>query len=147
MGLIFNKPEFTRAICDQAHAIVNIEFDVSFATVANGKLLGGVVFTDWTGRGGSVFGHFASWSPRWLTRDLLFVAFDYAFNGLGVNKVFGAIRSDNAQAIFLCRRWGYREEACISGVYPGGDMVLMSLLREDCRYLGLKSRFRAMEDA
>ena len=147
MGIIFNNPDFTRAICHRAQAIVNIEFDVSFASVANGKLLGGVVFTAWTGRGGSVGGHVASWHPRWLTRDLLFVSFDYAFNGLAVKKVFGTVPSDNMKAISLNRRWGYKEEARVSGVYPGADMVLMSLVREDCRYLGLKSRFRATEDA
>ena len=85
-----------------------------FASVANGKLLGGVVFTSWTGRGGSVGGHVASWSPRWLTRDLLFVSFDYAFNGLGVKKIFGTVPSDNMKAISLNRRWGYKEEARIS---------------------------------
>jgi RimJ/RimL family protein N-acetyltransferase len=138
MGVIFNKPEFTRAVCDRAHAIVNIEFDISICSVANGKLLGGVVYSNYTGHGGSVLCHMAGWSPRWMTRDLLWVGFDYPFNALQVRKIFACIPSDNRDAIAINKRWGFRDECILRDVYPGADMIVLSMQREDCRFLGLK---------
>ena len=138
MGIIFNKPEFTRAICDRAHALVNIEFDVSICSFANGKLLGGVVYANYTGKGGSVICHMAGWSPSWMTRDLLWVGFDYPFNALHVVKIFATVPSDNAAALSINKRWGFREEHTVKDVYPGADMILLSMGREDCRFLGVK---------
>jgi RimJ/RimL family protein N-acetyltransferase len=146
MGILFNNPDFTRAVCHRASAIVNIEFDISICSVANGKLLGGVVYSNYTGSGGSVLCHMAGWSPHWMTRDLLYVGFDYPFNGLKVRKIFATIPSDNWNAIHINKRWGFRDECTLTDVYPGADMIVLSMQREDCRFLGLKPHARVAEE-
>lgn len=107
-------------------------------TAADGTLLGGVVFEEFTGR--SVQLHLASFAPRWMNRDLLWVVFDYPFNQLKVEQVLGYITEDNAPALNFARRIGLREISRIPDVVPAGDVVVMSIRRENCPWLDLKPR-------
>jgi RimJ/RimL family protein N-acetyltransferase len=106
-----------------------------------GTLLGGVVYKDWTGLGGSIAVHVAGLRDRWVNRALLFVCFDYPFNQLQVKKIFGQISSRNRVAYEAAKHLGFVEEARIRDVYPDGDMVLLSMTREQCRFLEMPPSF------
>jgi hypothetical protein len=101
----------------------------------NGILMGGSVFTQWTGYGGSVAIHVAGFHPRWINRTILFVTFDYPFNQLGVKKLFGQVPSYNKKALDFDLHLGFKAEIIIPDVYPEGDLVLLSMKREECRFL------------
>jgi len=106
----------------------------------DGGLMGGVVYKDWTGVGGSIAMHVAGIRPRWVNRAMLWVCFDYPFNQLQVKKVFGAVPSYNKVAYEFDKHLGFQDEATIQGVYPDGYLMLLSMTREQCRFLDMPPR-------
>lgn len=105
-----------------------------------GVLLGGVVYENWTGAGGSCLAHIAGFAPNWINRDFLFVMFDYPFVQLDCNQVFGQVHSKNQHSIDFNKKLGWEEVITLEGVFPDGDMILMRYRRENCRFLGIKPR-------
>lgn len=104
----------------------------------SGELLGGVIYDGYTGS--CIFIHQAGFSKYWLSRDMLWVAFDYPFNQLGCSKVCGTIPSSNPQLLAINKKIGFIVEATIKGAYPGADMLVLSMERDQCRWLDLKPR-------
>ncbi len=104
----------------------------------NGKLLGGVFYESCTGP--MIFAHQASFSKHWLCRDLLWVMFHYPFVQLGCNKICGTIPSSNADLLQFNLKLGFTIETSVKGAYPDGDMLIMSMLRNECRWLNVKPR-------
>lgn len=134
----FNDMDDGREICEAAGSCFNPLADVSIARLTpEGKLMGGVVYNGYTGKGGSIGLHYAGFHPRWFSRDMLFVCFDYPFNQLGVKKIFGQVPASNAQAIKVNLHMGFVPEKVIKDVYPDGDMLLVAMYREQCRFLNL----------
>lgn len=94
----------------------------------------GVIFENWNGR--SLVAHMAV-NGR-ITRRYLFVIFDYAFNRADVEKVILPVQSTNAQSIKFVLNLGFQEEAKIRDAAPGGDILLFTLAKQNCRFLGEK---------
>jgi hypothetical protein len=135
-GIRFNDPEDAKRLSESVHVIYNPLADQIISRVNHGgNLLGGVVYKDYTGRGGSIAMHVAGYSPTWINRTMLWICFDYPFNQLGVKKVFGQVPSWNRHAYEFDKHLGFRVECEIDGVYPGGSMMLLSMRREQCRFL------------
>jgi hypothetical protein len=97
------------------------------------EVLGGVVFEDYTGV--CIQAHIALSSARVPCRKLLSAAAGYAFNQMGVQKILGVVRSTNLPALKMDMRIGFKPEAVIKGVFEDGDMVIMSMTREDCSFI------------
>jgi RimJ/RimL family protein N-acetyltransferase len=125
------------AIATTAGAVFNPLIDVTICRVRDGVRLGGVIFNNFTEE--SIMIHSASWAPRWVNRDLLFVTFDYPFNQLGVNRIFGMVPEDNSLARRFNTNLGFRYVARVEGVYKGNIACLvMCMERADCRHLLVK---------
>jgi len=107
-----------------------------------GKLLGRVIYSDYTGPGGSIQIHVTAWEKRWISRALLFMVFDYPFNQLGVKKIFGHIKRSDEETLRFAFNAGFKAEAGLDGVYPGDDLIIVALYREGCRFLGLPPRHK-----
>lgn len=103
--------------------------------VRDGELIGGVVYNDWNGA--SVCMHCAG-GNGWLTRTLLWYAFDYPFNQLKVKRATALIGEGNTPARTLNEQLGFRYETRIRDAHPTGDMIVMEMRREWCRWLKLK---------
>lgn len=138
--IVSGNAEYGRRIASAAGVTYNPLADPCLARVENGELLGGVTYQGYTGRGGSIQMHMAGFAPRWADRDMLWVAFDYPFNQLGCNKVFGQVPESNPKALEIDLRLGFKIEAKIEGVFPDGACFVLALAREDCRWLKLKPR-------
>jgi len=110
-----------------------------------GVVLGGVIFTDYHGEGGSVQIHCAGFTPHWLSRDLLFYIFDYAFTALKVKKVVGIVNSKNARAVRLNTHIGFKPEACIKDIFPDGAALVMTMRPDRCRYLVPPAKLRPIQ--
>jgi len=96
------------------------------------KILGVVGFDAWNGASCEM--HVAG-EGNWVTRDLLYATFDYAFNVAKLKVVIGMVPSTNKKAIRFDKHVGFEEVARIKNGTPDGDLVIMQLRRENCRYL------------
>lgn len=137
--ILFNVPAHGEAIAEIAGTEFNPKTCTSFCRVKNGKPMGGVIFSNFTGESISI--HSASWNPHWINRDLLFVTFDYPFNQLGVKRIFGHVPEDNVHAQSFNHKIGFTTVARIEGVFPHNIACLvMRLDRKDCRFLKVVPR-------
>jgi RimJ/RimL family protein N-acetyltransferase len=98
----------------------------------NGEFVAGVIYENWCGR--SITCHIAI-SGR-LTPKYLAVIFDYAFNVCKVKKAIVPVDATNLKSISLVEKMGFTEEARIKDGMADGDMILYTLAKEDCKYLG-----------
>ena len=104
----------------------------------NEEFLGGVIYTGYTGTMVSV--HIAG-VGNWASPELLWVGFDYPFMQLQVRKIVCTVGAANERSRSIIERIGFRMEHAIMDGTPHGPLYLYSMLREDCRYLKLRSRY------
>lgn len=106
----------------------------------NGELYGGVIYENYTGKGGSVLVHIGGFKPHWINRDMLFIMFDYPFRQLDCKQAFCQVRAKNTHTLEFCKSFGWEEVIVLEGVFPDDDMVLMRMRRDTCRFLNVKPR-------
>jgi L-amino acid N-acyltransferase YncA len=123
------------AIAAEAECIFNPAVDVVISRSETNGLRGGVVYQGYTGS--STEAHIAGWGPGWLSKDLLWIIFDYPFNQLSCTKVFLQIPTRNTKSLAFAAKLGFKEIARIDEVFPDCDMSIMSLSRKDCRWLDI----------
>jgi hypothetical protein len=136
--IVFGDKEHGYRIAAAAGCTFNPSADQVISVTSTGNLLGGNIYTGYTGA--SVQLHMAGFTSNWANRDFLWVAFDYPFNQLGCRKVFGQVPETNTRALEIDLKLGFKIEAKIDGVFPDGACLVLSLAREDCRWLNLKPR-------
>ena len=83
--------------------------------------------------GASVRAHIAF--DGMLTREFIRIGFDYPFNQLKVKKIIGLVSSCNKKALKLDKHLGYVEEAIIKDACLDGDLHILTMTREQCRFL------------
>jgi RimJ/RimL family protein N-acetyltransferase len=104
----------------------------------DGELLGGVIFTDYTRA--SITVHMAGFVKNWANRDLIWCVFHYAFEQLGVKKIFGQVPASNEEALQIDLKLGFSIETRVKDVFVDGDLIVVSMYRDQCRWLKLKPR-------
>lgn len=134
----YDNPAHLETIANAANVLPNAAYDVCISRSEHGRLLGGVIYTNYTGA--SITMHVAGFVDHWINRDMLWVCFHYPFMQLNCNKLFGQVPAWNVKALEFDKHLGFREEAVIKDVYPEGDMILLSMLKHECRWLRLKPR-------
>lgn len=76
---------------------------------------------------------------RWITRELLWAAFDYPFNQLDMVQVFGYVSAHNAKALKLDKHLGFKPLLVVEGGWGlDVDMHVLTMRKEDCRWLNIK---------
>lgn len=111
--------------------------------VRNGEIVAGVIYEQWTGR--SLVAHIAVIGR--MNREFVRAIFDYAFNVCDVEKAIVTIASNNAKSIKLVENMGFTEETRIKDAIPGGDMLIYSLTKPLCRFLGSRYEQKHSEAA
>lgn len=79
--------------------------------------------------------HIAGTGKLWMTRELLYAAFDYPFRQLDYSVVLGVTDSSNADAIHLNNRLGFTEFYRVQHGHPSGDLVMFEMRKPDCKWL------------
>lgn len=113
------------------------------ARMRGDRLLGGVIFEGYTGS--SIELHVAGFDPRWITRDILWAIFAFPFLQLNCKKVIGRVAETNRRALELDLKLGFIEEARIRDAYPEGDLIILTMRRDECRWLNIVPRSRFWE--
>lgn len=107
----------------------------------NGELIAGVLYDSWNGR--SVCMHVAAKpGARWMTREFLWMSFDYPFNQLKVNQIIGLVDSTNQQARAFDEHIGFRVAAVIPDAGKSGDLMIYTMHRNECRWIREKHGLR-----
>jgi len=83
--------------------------------------------------------HVAAIDDNWISKDLLWATFDYPFNKLGVSVILATVSSNNKEALKLDRHLGFVDKAYIQDAHIDGDLVILAMRRENCRWLDIKS--------
>lgn len=79
--------------------------------------------------------------PGWLTRNFIAAGFYFPFVMGGLQRVTGLVPAANARARRLNLHFGYREEGCLRrGAENGDDIIIMGMLREECRFISEEHR-------
>jgi RimJ/RimL family protein N-acetyltransferase len=69
-------------------------------------------------------------------KGLLFGAFDFPFNHLGVEKAIGILNSLNTRAVEYDKKLGFTEVVRLEGMHDDdGDLVVMEMNKADCRWI------------
>lgn len=90
----------------------------------------------------------ASPGKRWLNRRFLHDAFAYPFGQLKVVRVTGTVSDSNDQAKKFDEHLGFVREGVIRRGSPdGSDLIIYGMLREECRFLEMKSHGKKLADA
>lgn len=96
---------------------------------------GAFYFERYTGPGGSIHAHWVGRDKHWLKGYMLTLAFMYAYDQLGCRIIFGEVRAKSAQTRAIDEKLGFREVARLEGYYPGDDLILYMMRKEDCVWL------------
>lgn len=81
-------------------------------------------------------------SRRWLTRPLMKEAFHYPFNTLGLRRVTGIVPRKNKDALLFDQRLGFEVEGICREAMPDDDVVILGLLRRNCRMIPQERRLQ-----
>lgn len=102
--------------------------------VEDGEIVAGVVLNQYNGA--SMCIHVASdGSKRWLTKELLWFVFHYAFEQARVKVLIGLIGSKNTASHRFNLHLGFVEEHRIPDAHPDGELLIHILRKENCRWL------------
>jgi len=129
---ITSGPDVGEWVCSQTGGGYHAERSNAIGLRRGEELVCGVVYENWNGR--SIVCHIA-FRGR-LTPAYLGAVFDYPFNVCKVDKIIAPIGSGNVKAITLVSKMGFIEEGRIKNADTDGDIVLLTLTRDACRYLG-----------
>lgn len=108
------------------------EHETAIGLERDGQIIAGVIYERWNGR--SIVAHIAIEGR--VTAAFIAAIFDYPFNRCGVQKIICPITTDNERSIRLAKNMGFREEARIADAAPTGDLLLFTLPKNNCRFLG-----------
>jgi len=86
--------------------------------------------------------HTAAIVPNWISKDLLWACFDYPFNILKVKVIIATVSSTNKEALKLDRHLGFVDKAYIEDAHIDGDLVILAMRRENCRWLDIKTTLK-----
>ena len=137
--IVFNNKEHGELIAAAIPRRYNPACDPVISNVnSEGKLLGGVIFDGFTGP--CIFIHQAGFDKHWMSKDMLWVAFDYPFHQLDCTKLCGTIPSTDAKLLAFNERLGFKIETRIADAYPGGDMLVLSMTRDQCPWLKIRPK-------
>ena len=100
----------------------------------DGEIVAGVIYDGWNKQ--SIVCHIAA--TQSLTATFLAKVFDYSFRQLQVHKMIATVSSKNFKSIQLVTHMGFKEEAKIKDAHPSGDIVIFTMTKEDCKFLGEK---------
>jgi hypothetical protein len=138
--IVIGDIEHGRMIARKADVGFDPEIDKVMARVNERyELMGGVIFTNYTRR--AIHMHTAGAGPGWLCRELCWLVFDYVFNQLHVKYVLATVASTKPEVLDMVKRMGFVELLRIPDIVMGGDMVVLSMVRDQCIWLKFRARY------
>jgi RimJ/RimL family protein N-acetyltransferase len=121
--------------------VLGVEVMTALGFKRDDRIVFGVLYQFWTEK--SVWCHIAKESgvDNPFTREFLRLGFSYPFEQVGVEQMLGMVDASNTEARRLDEHFGFKPVSTIpcAGT-DGGDLIIYSLKREDCRFIRRKER-------
>jgi len=131
-GRIVSGPEVGHWVALEMDGCFSSETGTAIGLERDGKLVAGTMYENWNGR--SLMAHIAITGQ--INRSYIGAIFRYAYVKCGVEKVIVPVSNANAKSMKFVKNLGFTEEARITDAAPDGDIILYTLKKADCRYLG-----------
>ena len=74
-------------------------------------------------------------SRRWMTKQFLYAAFAHPFIQWGYRRITGLVAEENTAALKFDSHIGFKHEGVIRNGTPNGNLIVLGLLREECRFI------------
>ncbi len=102
-------------------------------------LIAGIWFENFNGA--NMMMHVAALpKSRWMSKEVLWYTFYYAFVTCGCKRVTGLVAESNTEAIEFDERLGFKFEARLKNAAVDGDLLVYAMFAEDCRWLKFGDR-------
>ena len=131
-GRIVSGPEVGHWVAGKMNGSFSSATGTAIGLERDGSLVAGVMYENFNMQ--SITAHMAITGR--LTRSFLGAIFRYAFEKCGVHKVILPISSGNVKSNKFAKKLGFIEEARIRDAAPDGDIVILCLAKNECKYLG-----------
>lgn len=131
--MLFDRPALVRGWVEERTGVEFSTHAPALGSVRGDDLIGGVVYDNH--RDGWIEMHCAG-EPGWLTRQKLRVFFAYPFEQLKCRGVLAIVRRRNKAARRLIEGLGWKRPYCVPEGFEDDDMILYTMLRRECRWLG-----------
>lgn len=79
-------------------------------------------------------------SRRWMNKDILLAAMAYVFVQLKLNRITGLVPAKKTDVIAFDEHFGFEREGYCRKALPDDDLVILGLLRENCRFITEEQR-------
>ena len=124
-------PQVVDWVSNKYGPIVVSPDSIGLGWVQDDKLVAGVVYEEFTEA--SIHATIVAEAP--MVKGFLHKIFDYPFNQIGVEKIIVQVNSANKKSLELAYRLGFDEEGCIKGAYLDGDRIILTMTRNECKWL------------
>lgn len=141
MALIYGDDE--RLIRWASHGMSGLGFrkDATAIGIERGGELRGVVVYDGFSVADCNMHVVSDGSRRWLTREFLVHVFAYPFIQCGFRRVTGLVPASNEEALRFDLKLGFKYEGYCRHAMPDDDIVILGMLREECRWIPKEYRY------
>ena len=106
--------------------------DEAIGLERSGDMVAGVVYEDWNGA--SFTCHIAV--QGLMTPTYLRAIFHYPFEYCGATKLIAPIAQSNEESVRFVTKLGFRLEAQLLDAHPDGSVLLYTMSRDQCRFIG-----------
>lgn len=113
---------------------------VGLGDVTTGTMVAGAWFESFNGS--SVMCHFATDGKNRLNREFLWFISYYPFEQLKVRKVICPIEETNLASRKWVEKFGFTLEATLKDAAPKGDLLIYTLVKDQCKWLHLRDKYR-----
>lgn len=132
--IIIDQPErFIEFVADMVHSEPWTSAYGLGMVNEDDQILCGVVIEDYNEASACI--HVAGIGKYWLNRNFLRTVFDYTFNQLKLKRLTGLVAQGNDAAYNFDLHLGFKVEHVLKDAHPNGDIYLLVMRPEDCRYL------------
>ena len=106
--------------------------DEAIGLERDGEMIAGVVYEDWNGA--SFVVHIVV--QGLMTPAYLGAIFHYPFVYCGASKLIAPVAESNEESVRFVRKLGFREEARLHDAHPDGSVLLYTMSKDQCRFIG-----------
>jgi hypothetical protein len=131
-GRIENGARIGQWVADKLGTVYSPNSSAAIGLVKDGNVVAGVIYENWNRR--SVVTHIAIEGR--LTRSFLYAIFHHPFVTCGVNNIISAVNDTNTKSVLMVENMGFIAEGRLKDCSPDGDIILYTMQKSDCRFLG-----------